>query len=85
MGKWHYICLLINLFNREIVGYSAGAKKDADLVYEAFLTSKINLSKIKIFHTDRVNEFKNKIIDEVLEAFNIKRSLSKKDVHMIMQ
>lgn len=20
--KWHYICLLINLFNREIVGYS---------------------------------------------------------------
>ena len=21
-GKWHYICLLINLFNREIVGYS---------------------------------------------------------------
>ena len=22
-GKWHYICLLINLFNREIVGYSA--------------------------------------------------------------
>jgi len=23
-GKWHYICLLINLFNREIVGYSAG-------------------------------------------------------------
>lgn len=78
MGKWHYICLLINLFNREIVGYSAGAKKDADLVYEAFLTSKINLSKIKIFHTDRGNEFKNKIIDEVLETFKIKRSLSKK-------
>lgn len=78
MGKWHYICLLINLFNREIVGYSAGDKKDADLVYEALVTSKINLSKIKIFHTDRGNEFKNKIIDEVLEAFDIKCSLSKK-------
>jgi len=78
MGKWHYICLLINLFNREIVGYSAGSKKDAELVYEAFLTSHINLSKIKIFHTDRGNEFKNRIIDEVLEAFKIKRSLSKK-------
>lgn len=78
MGKWHYICLLINLFNREIVGYSAGAKKDAKLVYEAFLNSNVNLSKIKMFHTDRGNEFKNKIIDEVLEAFKIKRSLSKK-------
>ncbi|MBE6065443.1 transposase IS3/IS911 family protein [Clostridium cochlearium] len=54
--KWHYICLLINLFNREIVGYSAGPNKDAELVYEAFLNSKINLTKIKVFHTDRGNE-----------------------------
>jgi putative transposase len=33
---------------------------------------------MEIFHTDRGNEFKNKIIDETLLAFNIKRSLSKK-------
>ena len=77
-GKWNYICLLINLFNREIVGYSAGASKDAKLVYEAFITSNINLRKVKIFHTDRGNEFKNKIIDEVLNTFEIERSLSKK-------
>ena len=77
-GKWHYICLLINLFNREIIGYSAGSKKNAELVYEAFLNSSLNLSKIEIFHTDRGNEFKNKMIDEVLSAFEIKRSLSKK-------
>ena len=77
-GKWNYICLLINLFNREIVGYSAGPKKDAELVYEAFMNTNINLAKVKIFHTDRGNEFKNKIIDEVLHTFNIERSLSKK-------
>ncbi len=23
-NKWHYICVLIDLFNREIIGYSAG-------------------------------------------------------------
>lgn len=77
-GKWNYICLLINLFNREIVGYSVGSKKDASLVYEAFMNTNINLSKVKIFHTDRGNEFKNKLIDEVLKGFNIERSLSKK-------
>lgn len=77
-GKWNYICLLINLFNREIIGYSAGSKKDAQLVYDAFMNTNINLTKVKIFHTDRGNEFKNKIIDEVLEAFEIQRSLSKK-------
>ncbi len=77
-NKWHYICLIINLFNRKIEGFSAGAKKDADLVYKAFMNSKINLLTVEIFHTDRGSEFKNKTIDELLEVFNIQRSLSKK-------
>ena len=36
------------------------------------------MSNINIFDTDRGNEFKNKIIDDVLTTFNIDRSLSKK-------
>lgn len=76
--KWCYVCLLINLFNREIVGFSADRNKTAELVYDAFLNSNVNLSKVQIFHTDRGNEFKNKLIDEVLETFDIKRSLSHK-------
>ena len=41
------------------------------------LTSKVkvNLKQIKIFPTDRANEFKNKLIDETLESFQIQRSL----------
>lgn len=77
-GKWNYICLLLDLYNREIVGYAAGRNKDAQLVFKAFSTLKRNLNEISIFHTDRGNEFKNKIIDDVLETFNIKRSLSAK-------
>ena len=38
----------------------------------------MDLSKIQLFHTDRGNEFKNKLIDEALETFKIKRSLSMK-------
>ena len=33
--KWHYICVLIDLFNREIIGHSAGRHKDAVLVSRA--------------------------------------------------
>lgn len=77
-GKWNYICLIIDLFNREIIGYAAGKNKNAELVYKAFGRIKTNLNNINIFHTDRGNEFKNKIIDEVLITFNIDRSLSKK-------
>ncbi len=31
-NKWDYVCLLVDLFNREIIGYSAGIHKDARLV-----------------------------------------------------
>lgn len=34
-GKWHYVCLFVDLFNREIIGYSAGKHKTAGLVYKA--------------------------------------------------
>lgn len=76
--SWHYICVLIDLFNREIIGYSAGRNKDAALVVQAFSKVTVDLSNIKIFHTDRGNEFKNKMIDETLNTFNIERSLSMK-------
>ena len=76
--KWNYICVFVDLFNREIVGFSTGPNKDAALVYRAFSSIKKDLRKIEYFHTDRGSEFKNKIIDEALETFEIKRSLSLK-------
>lgn len=76
--NWSYICVLVDLFNREIIGYSAGANKTASLVKAAFKTVSGSLKDIEIFHTDRGNEFKNKAIDEMLETFSIQRSLSHK-------
>jgi len=76
--KWHYICILMDLFNREIIDCSAGAKKDAQLVRDAFATVDTNLNEIKMFHTDRGSEFNNQLIDEMLDTFQIKRSLSLK-------
>lgn len=77
-NDWHYICLLTDLYNREIIGYSCGRHKDADLVIRAFAKVKGPLSQIEVFHTDRGREFKNQKIDEILETFKIKRSLSMK-------
>lgn len=76
--KWNYICVLLDLHNREIIGYSVGPNKTAELVKEAFMSVKGPLSDIQLFHTDRGNEFKNKLIDDVLSVFKIDRSLSKK-------
>ena len=70
--------MILDLYNREIIGYAAGKNKTAEMVYKAFSKIRGDLKNINIFHTDRGNEFKNKIIDELLKTFKIKRSLSKK-------
>lgn len=77
-GSWCYICLIADLWNREIIGWSVDRKKNANLVQEALYRIPYNLSHINVFHSDRGKEFDNKLIDDVIEAFTIERSLSKK-------
>lgn len=38
--KWNYVCFILDLFNREILGYSCGEHKDAVLVKKAFIRIK---------------------------------------------
>lgn len=77
-ARWWYVCLLIDLHNREIVGHAAGERKDAGLVKSAFATLSFPLDDIEVFHADRDPEFNNAAIDELLDVFEIKRSLSAK-------
>ena len=76
-GKWCYICVLIDLFNREIVSWSVGENKTADLVLLAFAMAKINWKRVMIFHTDRGMEFCAAKIDDFLNEHGIIRSLSR--------
>jgi len=76
--KWHYVCLFVDLFNREIIVASAGLNKDAALVYKALSTIKGNLKNVQLFHTDRGSEFDNQLMTEATETFGIQRSLSAK-------
>ena len=77
-SRWNYVCTLIDLFNREIIGYAASEKKNAKLIEDALLNTNYSLKDIKIFHSDRGREYDNILIDDILEAFEIDRSLSNK-------
>lgn len=77
-GKWHYVCLLVDISSRRIIGSAVGPRKDAKLVESAFYSVRENLSKIGIFHTDRGSEFKNKVVEKIISTFGIRRSLSAK-------
>lgn len=65
-GKWNYICLMLDLYNREIVVHAAGEHKRTELVKRALYLIKNDLCQITLFHTDRDHEFKNLAIEEAL-------------------
>ena len=75
---WAYVCPLAGLADRGIVGHSAGRTRDASLVLGAFATLDFPPADVRVFHTDRGGEFDNTRIDELLDVFDIKRSLSRK-------
>ncbi|WP_285881207.1 IS3 family transposase [Domibacillus indicus] len=77
-NKCHYVCIFVDLFNREIIGLSTGPNKDESLVVRAFSFIQGDLRDIQLFHTDCDSEFKNQLIDETLAAFQIGHSLSMK-------
>lgn len=71
-----YVCFIIDLYNREIIGLSVGWHKTAELVKQAIQSIPYALTKVNLFHSDRGKEFDNSLIDELLAAFGINRSLS---------
>lgn len=73
-----YVCLLVDLYNREIVGHAASDRKDARLAKSAFATAPFPLFDIEVSHTDRGSEFGNAEIDELLEVLGIEQSLSRR-------
>lgn len=75
---FNYVCTIVDLRKREVVGHSCGPNKTSDLVMKAFASISGGLARYDVFHTDRGSEFKNQEIDALLEEFTITRSLSKK-------
>ena len=44
--KCYYLCLLVDLYNLEIIGHSAGPQKTAALVQRAFASVPYNLNQL---------------------------------------
>jgi transposase InsO family protein len=76
--KWNYLCPILDLSDRYVVGCSVSNKRDARLAWKAFHSIKGDLRKIGMFHSDRGSEFNNELIDDLLSGFSIKRSFSNK-------
>lgn len=76
--KWHYIFLILDLFNREIIGYSCGEKKRYRIGKRSLWSDSLSFNRRQTFSCRSWKKFDNQSIDDILNGFGITRSLSKK-------
>ncbi len=72
-----YICFIIDLGNKEIVGYSISDRHDTQCVLDAVNNMSVPIDTYKMFHSDRGGEFASKLLQEMLEEKEIAISMSK--------
>lgn len=76
---WVYLAVVIDLFNREIIGYDFGKKIDSQPVKNA-LGNAIGRRGIKeglIFHSDRGCQYASKGYQEMLKEKKVQGSMSR--------
>lgn len=77
-NRWIYVCAVIDLFSREVVGISIKTNHGALLVSEALLNALTANPMPVIVHSDQGSEYKSKLFRSILGNYKILQSMSKK-------
>jgi len=77
-GRIIYLATFIDLFTREIVGWSISTRHTYELIEEAFKEAVTYFGKPQIVHTDQGSEYTSKNYIKLMNNLDIKISMSKK-------
>lgn len=72
----YYVCFIIDLWNREIVGVSVSDKHDSACVLEAIENMTVPISNYEMFLSYRVGEFTSISLQSLLAELKIEISIS---------
>lgn len=77
---WVYLAAVIDLFNREVVGYSLSKKANTELAKRAMANALVNRKPNGrlIFHSDRGCQYSSRGYLEYLDEHNVESSMSRK-------
>lgn len=77
--KNYYICAILDLYARSIVGYRVGKKNSTQLVKSTFRIAYENRRPAKglIFHTDRGANYRSKTFCSYLRSLQVEQSFSR--------
>lgn len=79
--KWKkrkvYLCTIMDLWNREVIGLNVLTNHSILLTTNALLSALHNHPRPEIFHSDNGSEYRSKMFSDILTKLNIKISRSK--------
>jgi transposase InsO family protein len=77
---WLFLCIIIDLYSRKVVGWSMSGKINTEIVIRAFEMAFLNRKPEKglIFHSDRGLQYASKDFKEHLMAKGLIQSMSRK-------
>lgn len=76
-----YLATYMDLYTREIVGWSISARHTTEFVIEAFLDAVKTVGKPLIVHTDQGAEYRSKDYTSFVEGLEVRVSMSEKASH----
>jgi len=77
---WLYLCVVIDIFSRKVIGWSLGKKNNAKLVVSALREAlfKRDYGEGVIFHSDRGSEYSSYLVQNLLRDNGFIVSMSRK-------
>ena len=77
---WVYVCVVIDLFSRKVVGWAAADHMRAELVTDAFdmAVGRRRVEPGLIFHSDRGGQFASRQLRRRLTRFRMRQSMSRR-------
>jgi putative transposase len=78
-GKFLYLCTFMDIYTREIVGWSISNRHNQQLIFDALFDAIKTTGQLpKITHSDQGSEYTSKTYTDLLTSLNIQISMSKK-------
>ncbi len=76
---WVYLAAVMDLYNREVIGYAVSKTIDAELACRAFSNAICKNEKISglVFHSDRGSQYRSQKYQNILNEYQITGSMSK--------
>jgi putative transposase len=77
-GKTIYLATILDIFTREIVGFSVMMNHGVSLVMNALLMAVMRYGRAEILHSDQGSEYTSKTYVDLAQALGIQLSMSRK-------